>query len=324
VLAFGLPLVLGAVVARRWSRAQRLLAGALFGAIAIWSGVVAYVVARTGTASEPGAESFHVAVRWSLVLFGLFAVAIASAVLLRRYERASPRAGRRERTRRQAYMLALSLLAALPIALVFLAPGVGRFLTEEGERTFAAVFAWVIVFLVVLFAFEVVLDRPAGEALPIPYLLVLISLATLLAFVALFLAWQRGEDLANQVLAGNRITQSRFGMFSVRADIVCLDRVEGATQATRLPTAPVVYLGQSSGQLIAFDLERSETLRAREALAGIDIGAPDRVPLRIPASGLIVRVANLLKPANPSVVSVTVAGRTIPGKWACFRPPVSR
>jgi hypothetical protein len=57
-------------------------------------------------------------------------------------------------------------------------------------------------------------------------------------------------------------------------------------RSRRLPDEPVVYLGQSNGQFVLFDLERKETLRARENLEKTDIGAPDRVPLRIPSSGL--------------------------------------
>jgi hypothetical protein len=317
-VAVVLLLALIASVGRRLETKHRVLAGVLFAAFAIWSGSVAYAVARTGTESQPGAASLPAAARWLLFAFCLLAVATASASLLRQFEVASRRETRRDASRRQTYMLLLSLLAALPLALVFLAPGAGRFLTEAHDRTAAAIAMWAFLFAFVILAFEVVLERPPDEPTPVADVLLIISLSTMLAFTALFLAWERGLDLANQVLAGNRITQSGFSTFSVRADIVCVEPVERSKQPTRLPDEPVVYLGQSNGQLVLFDLERKETLRARENLEKIDIGAPDRVPLRIPSSGLIVRVANLLAPANPYVVPVTVNGRTLKGKWTCF------
>lgn len=319
-VAVGVVLLLALVTAlgRRLTRGRRVLAAFLFAGFAIWSASVAYVVARTGTASEPGASSLPPASRWMLFAFCLLAVATASASLLRQFETASTREHAADASRRQTYMLLLSLLAALPLALVFLAPGAGRFVTGAGDRTAAAVAMWLFLFAFVILAFEVVLERPPEEPTPVADVLLIISLATMLAFTALFLAWERGLDLADQVLAGSRITQSGFGTFSVRADIVCLEPVARSDAPSRLPQEPVVYLGQSSGQLILFDLQRRETIRAREQLENVDIGAPERVPLRIPSSGLIVRVANLLAPANPYVVPVTVAGRRLPGKWTCF------
>jgi cytochrome bd-type quinol oxidase subunit 2 len=320
-VAVVLLLALVAALGRRLSRQHRVLAGVLFAGFAVWSGAVAYAVARTGTESEPGAASLPAASRWLLFAFCLLAVATASASLLRQFETASRRESRQDQSRRQTYMLLLSVLAALPLALVFLAPGVGRFLTEAGDRTAAAIAMWAFLFGFVILAFEVVLERPPDEPTPVADVLLIISLSTLLAFTALFLAWERGLDLANQVLAGNRITQSGFSTFSVRADIVCLEPEQRSSQPTSLPDQPVVYLGQSGGQLVLFDLERKETLRAREQREQIDIGAPDRVPIRIPSSGLIVRVANLLAPANPYVVPVTLTNprQTLPGKWTCFR-----
>jgi hypothetical protein len=318
-VAVVLVLALVAWVGRRLETKHRVVAGVLFAAFAVWSGAVAYAVARMGTESQPGAASLPGPARWLLFSFCLLAVATASASLLRQFETASRRETRQDASRRQTYMLLLSLLAALPLALAFLAPGAGRFLTEAHDRTAAAIAMWAFLFAFVILAFEVVLERPPGEPTPVADVLLIISLSTMLAFTALFLAWERGLDLANQVLAGNRITQSGFSTFSVRADIVCLEPLERSNQQTRLPAQPVVYLGQSNGQLVLFDLERKETLRARENIEKLDIGAPDRVPIRIPSSGLIVRVANLLAPANPYVVPVKVADKRLPGKWTCFR-----
>jgi hypothetical protein len=320
-VAVVLLLALAASLGPRLARAHRIVAGVLFAAFAVWSGTVAYLVARMGTESRPGAASLSAASRWLLFAFCLLAVATASASLLRQFEMAPRRRERsRDAIRRQTYLLLLSVLAALPLALVFLAPGVGRFITGASDRTAAAVAMWAFLFAFVILAFEVVLERPPGEPRPVADVLLIISLSTLLAFTALFLAWERGLDLADQVLAGNRITQSGFSTFSVRADIVCIEPIERSDRGTRLPQEPVVLLGQSSGQLILFDLQRRETIRAREEAENIDIGAPERVPLRIPASGLVVRVANLLAPAERYVVPVTLTNprRQLPGKWTCF------
>jgi hypothetical protein len=320
-VGFVLLLVLVAWLGRRLSTTHRVLAGVLFAAFALWSAAVAFVIARTGTESRPGAASLSAPSRWLLFAFCLLAVATASASLLRQFESASARGERaRDAGRRQAYLLLLSLLAAMPLALVFLAPGVGRFLTEASDRTAAAVAMWAFLFGFVILAFEVVLERPPGEPTPVADVLLIISLSTMLAFTALFLAWERGLDLADQVLAGSRITQSGFGTFSVRADIVCLEPIAGREARSRLPRQPLVYLGQSGGELVLFDLQRRETLRAREEIENVDIGAPDRVPLRIPSSGLIVRVANLVRPRERWVVPITVGDppQRQPGKWDCF------
>jgi hypothetical protein len=111
-------------------------------------------------------------------------------------------------------------------------------------------------------------------------------------------------------------------MFSVRADIVCLEPVNESDPAPRLPRSPVIYLGQSANNmLVLFDLERREKVRAREEeIEKRDIRAPERVPVRIPASNVMVRVASLIDSSRKYVVPVTLtkpSRRHFEGKWDC-------
>jgi hypothetical protein len=103
-------------------------------------------------------------------------------------------------------------------------------------------------------------------------------------------------------------------MFSVRADIVCLQPVFGSVKDTQLPQTPMIYLGESpNNMLVLFDLKRRETVRLREELTKTDIGAPERIPVRIPAADVMVQVARLIQPSAKYVVPV----RKRPGKWEC-------
>jgi hypothetical protein len=289
--------------------------------LAAWSAFVAFLVASRGPESSPGAASLSAPSRWLLFGFCVLAVATASASLLRQFETSSRgrQRGRTESEHRQIYLTTLSLLALLPLALAFFAPGVGHFVTEASDRTVAAVAMWAVLFGFVILGSQALQRRQPDEGASVVDILLIVSLASVFAGTALYLASLRGLDLANQALAGNRITQSGFGMFSVRADIVCLEPLNGSDPATRLPRAPVIYLGQSANNvLVLFDLERRERLRAREEeVEKRDIGAPERVPLRIPAADVMVRVANLISPSTKYVVPVTVKDRHFDGKWQC-------
>jgi hypothetical protein len=311
-----------ALVASPLSRGHRAAAAVLFGVLAAWSALVAFLVASRGQESSPGAASLSAPSRWLIFGFCVLAVAMASVALLRQFETSSNEGqrGGTESERRQMYLTTLSLLALLPLAVAFFAPRVGRFVTEASDRTAAAVAMWAILFGFVVLGFQAFRGGRRDERGRIVDILLIVSLASVFAGTALYLASLRGLDLANQALAGNRITQSGFGMFSVRADIVCLEPVsEPAETATRLPRAPVIYLGQSANNvLVLFDLERREKLRAREEIEGRDIGAPQRVPLRIPAANVMVRVANLIDPNTKYIVPVTLKNQHFDGKWQCI------
>jgi hypothetical protein len=325
-IAVVLPLAAVAALGTRLSTGRRILAGILFGALAVWSAAVAVMVSRSGSESHPGAASLPSGSRWLLFAFCFLAVALASASLLRQFETSDPTPTRASARSRQTYLIMLSLLASLPLALVFVAPRAGRFLTGSADRAVVAAVIWALLFAMVVLGFEAILERPPEEPAPVTEMAILVALVSVLAGSALFLAWKRGLDLADQVLAGNRITQSGFGTFSVRADIVCLDPVSAGDELPSELQAPFVYLGQSNGQLVLFDLQRRETVRARELLGKTDIGAPERVPLHVPAGGFVIRIANLVDPDNPYVVPVVVRDpnpphkkRRLAGKWDCFR-----
>jgi hypothetical protein len=246
---------------------------------------------------------------------------MASVSLLHQFERGSTEDGgdHTESERRQMYLITLSLLALLPLAVAFLAPGVGHFVTGASDRTAAAVAMWAVLFGFVILGFQALRGGQRGERVGVPDILLIVALASVFAGTALYLASLRGLDLANQALAGNRITQSGYGMFSVRADIVCLEPLDATGAATRLPRGPVIYLGQSANNaLVLFDIERHEKIRAREELEKRDIGAPQRVPLRIPASGVMVRVANLTDPNRKYVVPFTIKQGRFEGRWECL------
>lgn len=314
-----IPVALAAFVGGRLSKGHPAVAGLLFGVLAAWSAFVAFLVASRGPESSPGAASLSTPSRWLLFGFCVLAVAMASAALLRQFETSGGGGGRTESEQRHVFLTTLSLLALLPLALAFFAPSVGHFVTGASGRTVAAVAMWAVLFGFVILGSQTLRGRQPGEGASIVDILLIVSLASVFAGTALYLASLRGLDLANQALAGNRITQSGFGMFSVRADIVCLEPLNESDAGTQLPRAPVIYLGQSATNvLVLFDLERRERLRAREEeVEKRDIGAPERVPLRIPAADVMVRVANLIDPNTKYVVPVTVKDRHFDGKWQC-------
>jgi hypothetical protein len=324
-----IPLALVASRAGRLSKGHRAAVGLLFGLLAAWSAAVAFLVANRGPESSPGAGSFSAPSRWLLFAFCALAVALASVSLLRQFETNSTGAegGRTEgdgteSERQQIYRTMLSLLALLPLALAFFAPGVARFVTDASDRTAAAVAMWAVLFGFVILGFQALPGSKPDERASVVDILLIVSLASVFAGTALYLASLRGLDLANQVLAGNRLTQSGFGMFSVRADIVCLESLNGSNAAKGLPEAPVIYLGQSANnELVLFDLERREEVRAREEeVDKRNIFAPQRVPLRIPAADVMVRVANLVNRYEKYVVPVTLkkAHLHFDGKWKCL------
>lgn len=314
-IAIVVPLTIAAAIGARLTNGNRAAAVAFFALLAAWSASVGFLVANRGIESRPGAESFSASTRW--LLFGLcvLAITIASVSLLRQFEivEIEDEDDSVQSQRRQIYLTILTLLALLPLALAFFAPGVGRFVTEANNRTIAAFTMWLVLFGFVILGFQVLRGRSPDERPSIFDILLIISLVSIFAVTAFYLASVRGLDLANQALDGNRITQSGFGMFSVRSDIVCLLPVTPDPE-TNLPDSPMIYLGESpNNMLVLFDLERQETIRLREDLSGTDIGAPERVPVLIPAGDAIVQVARLITPSAKYIVPV----RKQPGKWEC-------
>ena len=101
----------------------------------------------------------------------------------------------------------------------------------------------------------------------------------LVVSLTLFLAWERGLNLAKQAAMGDQIYPQRFSVLSVRANVVCLER-SGTSRAELLRPGPYTYLGQANGTLILYDYQadlRNET--------------PTSFPVRIPAGDAVVRLA---------------------------------
>lgn len=319
-LAIGVitPLTLVLLLVKPRPEGYGAAAGLFLGLLAAWAASAAFVVGNTGLNSSPGTESFSVLSKlllWFLCLTAGFAAASGS---LSRAEM-SRTAGERDRPespQRQVLVTALSLLVLTPLAFALIAPGTVRFVTDAGDRTVTALFMWAafLSFFGVL-AFGNLLSGSSEEWTPVLDVLLLVLAASVFAVSTFYLQYLKGIDLANQALVGSRVSQTGFGMLSVRADIVCLEPInlsEGQGP-TGLPQKPVIYLGQSNNMLVLFDLPRHEALRAREDVAQLDIGAPQVTPLRVPATGVMVRVATLLNPAAKYAVSV----RGLAGRWDC-------
>jgi hypothetical protein len=336
-VATGVVLVLAvsAVFARRRPRGRRVLTGLLFGFLAAWSAAVAYFIAVRGNeATERGAESIEPLFRWLLFGFCFLAAATASASLLRQFETrwSGDGKGGTDFARRQISLATLSLLTVLPLAVAFLAPGVGKFVTAENNRMAAAAAILAALFSIVVVASRLLRGREGYERTFIVDALFVISLASLIAAAALFLARERGLDLASQVLRGDRVTSTKLGLFSVRADIVCLESSNGNDFR-----APYIYLGQSTNNLVLYDIERRERNRIRkekEKEFGIKAGGatPTQLPVLLAADSVKrIRVADLLR-AGDAVVPTRVTMRiTNPetneitrrvifenGIWACL------
>jgi hypothetical protein len=313
---FIVVLALSGLVGRRFTGKGQLLAGLVFASVTAWAGSVAYVVAKRGAATED--ETLGPVARWVFFLFCVGAATTASTSLLRNLQRDA----NADDATRQISFAALSLLAALPFAVAFIAPGAGDFITADNNRLAVATAMWAALFGVVVVGFRLLRrGRSPAEAL------LLISLICVAALASLFLARERGLDLASQVFQGSRITQTRFGLFSARASIVCL---EGSSNAGAFKW-PYVYLGQSQGALVLFDIRRREESRVRAALGEKGaLGAVKGVPVFIPASGVTVQVATLLHPSGDqeatggphgrplaTVVPVDINGYHDEGKWRC-------
>jgi hypothetical protein len=74
----------------------------------------------------------------------------------------------------------------------------------------------------------------------------------LVVSLTLFLAWERGLNLAKQAAMGDQIYPQRFSMLSVRANVVCLEQA-GKRPRALLRLRPYTYLGQANGTLVLYD-----------------------------------------------------------------------
>jgi hypothetical protein len=126
--------------------------------------------------------------------------------------------------------MVLSFFLALPLLLGFIAPNVVLFLQAEGIRPLlAAIGLWLVLAPTAFFALTWLAysERPKAER-PRPPLGIILPLVAAAATLALFVASARGMNLAKQAADGNQIVGKRFGLLSVRANVVCLNPVEKA------------------------------------------------------------------------------------------------
>jgi hypothetical protein len=185
--------------------------------------------------------------------------------------------------------IVLSFFVALPLLLGFFAPNVVVFLQAEGIRTLlAAIGLWLVLAPTAFFALTWLAysEQPKAER-PRPPLRLLLPLLAAVATLALVVAWARGTNLAKFAADGNQITGKRFGLLSVRANVVCLDPVETSMESG-LKRGPYLFLGQAGGSLVLYDY-----LTDRTSLQ------PQAFPMRAPAASTIVRIADYDQSASP-------------------------
>ena len=86
----------------------------------------------------------------------------------------------------------LSLLALLPLALAFFAPGVARFVVDANDRTAVAVAMWAALFGFVILGFQALPGSKPDRLTRVGDILLMVALASVLAGTALYLASLRG------------------------------------------------------------------------------------------------------------------------------------
>jgi hypothetical protein len=276
----GLPLVflcvaaaLVPLISRGGSAFARRSAIGAFGALAAASLSAAllapHVLAtlRDAAVQDPSAALLeHESLVWWAVL-ALFLLAVGGGLLA-----AGSRLGWR-RSRGSPWPIA-SLVVVLPLLLGFLESNIPRFIEEEGSRAvLAAIALWAVL---LSGSFLVWPDLVARKLTLSPAVALFVALVVSLT---LFLAWERGLNLAKQAAMGDQIYPQRFSVLSVRANVVCLER-SGVPAPALLRPGPYTYLGQADGILILYDYR-----------ADLANETPTSFPVRVPAGDAIVRLA---------------------------------
>jgi hypothetical protein len=217
------------------------------------------------TAARPSFLQAHPSVVWAAI-FVLLLLAIGGGLVA-----AISRLGW-DGSRGSPWPIA-SLVVVLPLLVGFLEPKVAKFLAEEGLQTVLAAVALWGVLLVASFTVW-----PAFVARRLRLVPSLAALVALVVSLTLLLAWERGLNLAKQAAMGDQIFPARFGLLSVRANVVCLEPT-----GTRLPIPgrPHTYLGQADGTLILYDY-----------VADLAHDEPTAFPVRLPAGAAVVRLAH--------------------------------
>ncbi len=211
-------------------------------------------------------DSHPLAVKW--IVFVLVFGAVAAGLIATLGLLAGPA------PRRSPWLIA-SFVAVLPLVLGFFSPTVPLFVEDEGGAALAAaVILWIALMAIGFWLWPHLRDRTVRTTAGLGFVVAVIVTLTL------FLAWERGLNLAQQAAMGDQIAAKRFGLLSVRASVVCLDPVEQGTKL-QLARHPYVYLGETSGTLVLYDYVAD---RVHEL--------PVAFPLRMSSSGITVRLAH--------------------------------
>jgi hypothetical protein len=265
----------------RWSRSpiRPVAVFVVLAAASLLGGLLApHLIAVSENAPRGGSglvDAHPEFVKWAV--FALFFVAVAAGLLATLGLLAGPL------PRRSPWLIA-SFVAVLPLLLGFFEPTVPLFLEDEGgEAVAAAVILWAALLAVSFWLWPHLRDGTVRTTAGLGFVVAVIVTLTL------FLAWERGMNLAKQAAMGDQIFAKRFSLLSVRASVVCLDPTDRGT-TLELPRRPYVYLGETGGTLVLYDYVAD---RANEI--------PTSFPLRMPSSGITVRLAHF-DPSGPNAV----------------------
>jgi hypothetical protein len=264
----------GLVAARRgrWS-ANRVGPYAVFGLLAaasLLAGLAApHVIAVSENAANAGSgfvDDNPGSVKWVVFLLVLGAVFAGLLAALELLAGAAPK--------RSPWLIA-SFIAVIPLMLGFMSPTVPLFIEDEGGSALAAaVVLWLALMAVTFWLWpnprEARFRNMAGLG----------GIVALIVTLTLYLAWERGTNLAKQAAMGDQIFAKRFSLLSVRANVVCLDPQEEGTKLA-FRRRPYVYLGEAGGTLVLYDYVVD---RANET--------PTAFPVRMSSSAVVVRLAH--------------------------------
>lgn len=254
----------------RWARQAPIAVFAALAAASLSAALVAPHVQATlrdaGIQDPSAALLEHRSLLW-WTIFALLLLAVGGGLLA-----VGARLGW-QRTRGSPWPIA-SLIVVLPLLLGFGEPVVPRFLEEEGLRAvLAAIVLWVVLLAGSFLVWPQLVTRRLSLS---PAIAVFVAL---IVSLTLFLAWERGLNLAKQAAMGDQIYPQRFSILSVRANVVCLEQ-SGERRPVLLRPGPYTYLGQADGTLILYDYR-----------ADLANETPTSFPVRLPAGDAVVRLA---------------------------------
>jgi hypothetical protein len=273
----------GLVAARRgrWN-AKRVGPYAVFGLLAaasLLAGLAApHLIAVSENAANAGSgfvDDNPESVKWVVFLLVLGAVLAGLLAALELLAGAAPK--------RSPWLIA-SFIAVIPLMLGFMSPTVPLFIEDEGGSALAAAVAlWLALIAITFWLWpnprEARFRNMAGLG----------GIVALIVTLTLYLAWERGTNLAKQAAMGDQIFAKRFSLLSVRANVVCLDPQEEGTKLA-FRHRPYVYLGETGGTLVLYDYVAD---RANER--------PTAFPVRMSSSAVVVRLAHYA-PNGPNKV----------------------